>query len=249
MLSQHHRLCLVVCRQGGKSVSVGAKAGYEAHIHHGLRVVAVAPSFRQASLLTDKIQQALLNHGIWCKRVKERLTLANGSWVQVLGGDRPDTLRGYTADLVLIDEIGFLRAGGADLIAAVMPMIAQSRGKLIAISSPNGPSGFLFDFFHQGGVEAMRVKASEISHFDQSVIEEIRGRLGPALASQELDAQFVSSSRSVFDADALAAAFDAPAGLVGDSDDVAEAESDLEKRFAQMQKQEQGRGLLGAFGV
>ncbi len=249
MRSDHHRLCAVICRQGGKSVITGTKAAFEAYTKPGYRIVIVSPSFRQSMLLAVKIESALNHHGIWYNRVKERLTLANGSSVVVLPGDRPDSIRGFTADAVIIDEIGFLRGGGAELIPAIMPMITATNGRLIAISSPNGPSGFLYDFFHQEGVEAIQVKASNIAHFDPKVIREIRGRLSPALASQELDAEWVASSSSVFDADAISRMFAAPdEELETDNEDVFEAESDLAKRFELMQQKQRKRDDTWGFG-
>ena len=48
MRSDHPRLVVVAARQSGKSVVTGAKTAYEAATRPGLRVVTVAPSFRQA---------------------------------------------------------------------------------------------------------------------------------------------------------------------------------------------------------
>ena len=207
MRSTHDRLVVVAARQSGKSVVTGAKAAFEAATHPGLRVVTVAPSHRQASLLADKIEAALTGSGVSYNRVREKLHLDNGSTVSILHGDRPDTLRGFTADLLLADELGFTKE---NLLPAIMPMVAASRGRLVAISSPNGPSGPLYDLTRQDGVELLTVPASQVRHFDPETIAELRSRLGPALARQELDAEFVASASSVFSADVLDAMFAAP---------------------------------------
>ncbi len=248
MRSEHHRLVVVAARQSGKSVITGALAGHRALTHSGLRVVVVAPSFRQSQLLADKIEDALNGSGEHFRRIKEKLTLANGSTVTVLHGDRAATLRGHTADLLIADELAFCKP---EIYPAILPMVGASRGRFIAISSPNGPAGLIYDMAYQDGVEFMRIPAAQVSHFDPAVIAEIRGRLGDALARQELDAQFVSSSTSVFDADALDRMFAAPDDdLHTEGDDVAEAESAFSRRFINMKADEErakAKGLLQGF--
>lgn len=229
MRSRHHRLVVIAARQSGKSVVTGAKTAFEAATRPGLRVVSVAPSFRQATLLADKIEAALHANGVPYTRQRERLTLDNGATVAILHGDRPGTLRGHTADLLLADELGFARA---DLGPAIFPMLGQSKGRLIAISSPNGPSGPLYDLSMQDGIELIRVPAREVSHFDPATIAELRGRLGPALARQELDAEFVASAASVFDADTLSAMFAVGPDLDPSEGEAAEAQ-ELERLEAQ----------------
>jgi hypothetical protein len=231
MRSGSDRLVVVAARQSGKSVITGAKAAFEAQTHPGLRVVVVAPSFRQAGLLADKIEDALTRSGNPPNRKREALSLPNGSRVVVLPGDRASTVRGHTADLLVVDELGFARP---DLTAAILPMLQASGGRLVAISSPNGPSGLLYELSRAEGVEVIRVPAGEVSHFDPAVVAEIRGRLGPQMARQELDAEFVASSASVFDGDTLAAMFDPDPGALSAPKDQPDPDADiLETRMRQ----------------
>lgn len=242
MRSRHQRLVVVAARQSGKSVITGAKAAYEAQSRAGLRVVVTAPSFRQAGLLADKIEAALVGSGRGVDRVRDRLTLDNGSVVTVLHGDRAATLRGHTADLLLCDEIGFIKP---ELMPAILPMVAASQGRLMAISSPNGPSGPLYDLAHQDGVELMRVSASDVAHFDPAVIAELRGRLGPALARQELDAEFVASSSSVFSADVLDTMFAPIDDPMAGADEVASDDADAMGERANAERLVEYREQLG----
>jgi hypothetical protein len=231
MHSGSDRLVVVAARQSGKSVITGAKAAFEAQTRPGLRVVVVAPSFRQAGLLADKIEDALIHSGNPPARKREALSLPNGSRVVVLPGDRASTVRGHTADLLVVDELGFART---DLTAAILPMLQASGGRLVAISSPNGPTGLLYELSRAEGVEVIRVPAGEVSHFDPAVVSELRGRLGPQMARQELDAEFVASSASVFDGDTLAAMFDPDPGALSALEDQPDPDADiLETRLRQ----------------
>jgi hypothetical protein len=224
MRSASDRLVVVAARQSGKSVITGAKAAFEAQTRPGLRVVVIAPSFRQAGLLADKIEDALTNSGAGPTRKREALSLPNGSRVVILPGDRASTVRGHTADLLVDDELGFARP---DLTAAILPMLQASGGRLVAISSPNGPAGLLYELSRAEGFEVIRVPAGEVSHFDPSVVAEIRGRLGSQMARQELDAEFVASSASVFDGGTLAAMFDPAPGALSAPDRQPDPGADL----------------------
>ncbi|WP_170756418.1 terminase large subunit domain-containing protein [Ruegeria lacuscaerulensis] len=235
MRSESQRLVVVAARQCGKSVISGALAAHRALTRPGYRIVLVAPSFRQSSLLADKIHDALIGSDAEVKRVKEKLTLPNQSTVTVLHGDRSSTLRGHTADLLIGDELCFCKP---EIYPAILPMVGSTGGRFIAISSPNGPSGIVYDMSSQDGVQFMRIAADDVAHFNPDVIKEIRGRLGPALARQELDAEFVASASSVFDASALDAMFAPDVDLKVEGSDIPAQETALEQRFRRLQQDE-----------
>jgi len=66
---------------------------------------------------------------------KSCCTLANGARVVSLPGD-PDTLRGYSAPkLIIKDKAAYVSDA---MQAALDPMLAVSKGRLIEMSSPNG---------------------------------------------------------------------------------------------------------------
>ncbi len=90
----------------------------------------------------------------------------------------------------------------------------------------------------QDGVQFMRIAADDVAHFNPDVIKEIRGRLGPALARQELDAEFVASASSVFDASALDAMFAPDVDLKVEGSDIPAQETALEQRFRRLQQDE-----------
>ena len=71
---------------------------------------------------------------------KSCCALVNGARVVSLPGD-PDTLRGYSAPkLIIKDEAAFVSDA---MQAALDPMLAVSKGRLIEMSSPNGKRGHL----------------------------------------------------------------------------------------------------------
>src|SRR5205814_433566 len=88
-----------------------------------------------------------------------RLELANGSRVVSLPGTE-GTVRGFSGvALLIIDEAA--RVADA-LYAAVRPMLAVSRGRLVALSTPFGQRGWFYDAWHSNEEwERVRVTAPE----------------------------------------------------------------------------------------
>ncbi|WP_050602974.1 terminase large subunit domain-containing protein [Ruegeria sp. 6PALISEP08] len=204
MEAEANRICVVASRQSGKSTVTAARAAYTARTNPGFRIVVVSPTFRQSSALRTKVvgclQRAEVHHG----QSREEIRLLNGSSIIALPGDDPDKVRGATADLVIIDECAFVKE---DVAAAILPMLTSTGGDLIAVSTPNGPQGLFHELATDKDAHVINVPAERIARFDEDTLSDLRTRLGPARASQELDCAFVVANRSVFDANALAAMF------------------------------------------
>ena len=84
-----------------------------------------------------------------------RAEFDNGSRIVALPGSER-TVRGYAgANLVIIDEAS--RVDDA-LIAAVRPMLATSNGKLVALTTPAGKSGWFYNSWTSGSADWLRTK-------------------------------------------------------------------------------------------
>ncbi len=210
MEAEASRICVIASRQSGKSTVTAARAAYTAARNPGHRIVLVSPTFRQSNGLRSKVLTALQRAKIGHSQTREEIRLLNDATIRALPGDDPDKVRGATADLVIIDECAFVKQ---DVTAAVLPMLASTGGNLIAVSTPNGPQGLFHELATSEGVTVIKAPADRIARFNEATIRDLRTRLGPARASQELDCQFVVANRSVFDANALMAMFgDVPTG-------------------------------------
>lgn len=229
MRSEAPTIAVVCARQTGKSTTTGAKVANELAFTPGIHALLIAPTFRQSRWLAEKVLAPLRAHGIAVDATQERIVLPNGSFITVAHGDRPDTVRGPAVDLLVIDEAAFIKAA---LFAAVLPMLAATRGRLVCLSSPNGRSGDFYEMTLDPSVETFRVRAADVSRFDPAQIAAIRRRIGPHRAAQELDAEFVVAAGGVFSGDALAAMFGEQLFPLGPSDEaVANAEADLNARW------------------
>src|SRR4029077_5745094 len=132
---------------------------------------------------------------------KSSCTLANGARVVSLPGD-PDTLRGYSAPkLIIKDEAAYISEA---MQAALDPMLAVSKGRLIEMSSPNGKRGHFYENW-QGGIDVERIKiiGRECPRIGAEFLEKMRQKLGPMLFSQEFEGEFIDAESSAFSSEMI----------------------------------------------
>ena len=186
------------CRQSGKSTTTALVALHTAIYDPGL-ILLVSPSLRQSKELFAKTAGFL-------KRLepveeleednKSSCTLANGARVVSLPGD-PDTLRGYSAPkLIIKDEAAYVSDA---MQAALDPMLAVSKGRLIEMSSPNGKRGHFYENW-QGGTdfEGIKIIGRECPRIGAEFLEKMRQKLGPLLFRQEFEGEFIDAESSAF---------------------------------------------------
>ncbi|HZZ80266.1 MAG TPA: terminase family protein [Gemmataceae bacterium] len=111
------------------------------------------------------------------------LQLANGSRILSLPGTEK-TVRGYSGvALLIIDEAA--RVDDA-LYRAVRPMLAVSKGRLIALSTPFGKRGWFHDAWHsEEPWQRLRITADECPRISASFLAEERRALGERWYRQE----------------------------------------------------------------
>ena len=102
----------------------------------------VGPSYSHTDVawetLTTNVPDLLIED---TKRTQpRRLTLTNGSRIGFRSSDSPDTLRGPGLDYLVLDEAAFIQE--AAWTEVLRPTLADTEGKLLAISTPNGKNWF-----------------------------------------------------------------------------------------------------------
>jgi predicted phage terminase large subunit-like protein len=154
------RQLLLIHRQGGKSTAVAIKAIHRAVFRRNQTVVLISPSQRQSSDLLRTIRRMMSElPGTTALAVDNVLTmeLANGSRIVSYPGSSW-TIRGATANLVIIDEA----AGVPDeIFAAVSPMLLTTNGQFVVISTPKNKSGAFYAFYKSEDWKKYIVRASE----------------------------------------------------------------------------------------
>ena len=190
---------LVAGRRFGKSRLAETELVEVALTKPGSRSVYMAPSRVQAKqILWQGLKERV--PGEWIRNKNETaltLTLINGSVIQLAGADYSDSLRGISADFICVDEFCFVN----DLenqMAALRPMLATTRGRMLLISTPAGGGNYAHELFERAGTEeAWDWERHVFTSVDggwipEEEVESQRATMDAALFRQEYFASFES---------------------------------------------------------
>jgi hypothetical protein len=206
--SSADRHLLLCCRQSGKTEVAAAMAVREAVLKPRSLVLLLSPSERQSGELAqrafgyyDRLGQPVPA----TKRTELQLYLSNGSRVIALPG-KEGTIRGFAgARLLLIDEAARVPD---DLYRAVRPMLAVSRGRLVAMSTPWGRRGFFYEAWTGTAPwERIKITATQCPRISPQFLAEERVALGLSFFEQEYYGQFNDMVGAVFGSADIQAAF------------------------------------------
>jgi len=197
-------------RQSGKSSVSSISALHQAIFMPGSLVLMVSPSLRQSSELFRKFLsylEILPDMPVRNENTKLSIKLANGSRVVSLPGSE-GTIRGYSAvNLLLIDEAARVVD---DLYFAVKPMLAISRGRLLALSTPFGKRGWFFHEWSEGmGWQKHTVPATDCPRISPEFLDGERRSMPGRTFDTEYLCQFTETDDQLFSFDLVAGMLDA----------------------------------------
>lgn len=164
-----YRTVVLLCgRRSGKSRCISLIAahsavlgGHETKLASGETgiVAVVSPTRRQSRIIRDYTYSALNCSAMLRNEIAEEtrsgFTLKNGLTIEICTGN-PNSLRGYTVVEAVIDEACHFYSDDAErqrtdgaVIAALEPSLLTTGGRLIALSTPGGPSGWAYDMWRK----------------------------------------------------------------------------------------------------
>ena len=220
------QILLLCSRQVGKTLVASALALRTALVEAPALVLILTPSERQSSELVRRIKE--LHESLSCplnvagrvqslyeKRVAEagkdedyfllpaktretslQMHLDNGSRIVGLPASE-GKIRVYSSvSLLLIDEAS--RVDDA-LYRAVRSMLAVSRGRLLALSTPFGKRGWFYDEWHgRGDLQRVKITAEQCPRITSAFLAEERRALGERWYRQEYLCSFEDTIDAVF---------------------------------------------------
>ncbi len=202
------RTLLLCSRQAGKSSVAAALALRTALLQPSSPVLLLSPSLRQSGELFRKVLDLFGALGRPMAVTAEsalRIELSNGSRILSLPGDEKNVRCFSGVGLLVIDEAA--RVPDA-LYCAVRPMLAVSRGRLVALSTPFGKRGWFHDEWHgEGDWQRVRITAHECPRIPREFLAEERRALGERWFRQEFECSFEETVGSVFSHADIEAAF------------------------------------------
>jgi hypothetical protein len=200
ILDHHaHRLILCCSRQWGKTTIIAIKALHTAIYRPKSEILVLSRSQKQAGLLVAKVCLFAAVLGFPKKRVLGEafsVELPNGSKIYAVAHSEK-TGRGYTADIVIVDEAALV---ADDVIGSITPTLTRTEGKLWFLSTPNGESGLFYNVWHdQELTNWYRVKATieDSSYATPEFIAE-QTKLFPHNVRQDFYCEFMPATGRAF---------------------------------------------------
>jgi hypothetical protein len=201
ILCPDRQITALCTRRSGKTRTVAAKVTARC-LTRPSKVLVFAPTEDQSKELLQYVREmndALGSPVPVTSETETRIKWANGSEVKAKT-DRPKSSRGFTPDLVVIDEA----AQVTDLLyLSVQPMQILGRCDFMALSTPFGKIGWFFDLWDDAAKFAhwtpFRVTAYQCPRIDPAVLDEHRATMPPRWFDQEYLAVFNDAVDAVFD--------------------------------------------------
>lgn len=211
-IQTHRHNIILKSRQLGISTLSASYSLWMALFHPDKEVLVVATKQDTAKKLLTKVRVMYENLPVWLKKQEDTeennklsIRFTNGSQI-VAASSSSDVGRGAANSLVIIDEAAFIT--GFDEKWSALQQTLSTGGDIIVLSTPNGKG----NFFHKTWVGAVSgdnpfhpIKLHWTVHpeRDQSWRDEQDKLLGPRMASQECDTDFVSSGHTVINPEVL----------------------------------------------
>jgi len=190
--SRAPRILLNASRQSGKSTMVSIIGVHRAVFTPNSLILLVSRTLDQSVELFRKCQVAYRAISHLAPAISDTaatLELKNGSRIVSLPGRDDARVRGYSnVDLLLIDEAARV---SVSIFEAVLPMLAVSGGRLIALSTPFGARGWWYEEWMnlRGEWERHLVRATEVPRISDEFLAEMK-RKGEAFYKEEFMCSF-----------------------------------------------------------
>ncbi len=169
----------------------------------GCLIFFCSPTYAQAKKVLDELYSAIVESGIVqsYNRSDFKLVLKNGSTMMFKSTEREDSLRGYTATYMVVDEAAY---HGETVWGSVLKPIMLVKGKkVLFISTPKG-NNFFKKLYEQGqdpeqpDYASCRMHYNENPYLDLKELIEAKKSLPSHIFEAEYEGSFTESGQTVF---------------------------------------------------
>jgi len=192
VMAEKRDICLCTGRQVGKSQTIGIKAAKHALENPNHVVIIGAALARQATHIFWMVKDYLHEH--FPKQIKGRATmqfveLRNGSQIRCVPvGDDGLGIRGFTANLLIIDEAAFVNPKAW---SGIRPVLATTKGQLILLSTPFGTEGYFAECFKNERFYRDHISSEDCPRIPKEFLEEEKKTMTKLQYQQEYLGLFV----------------------------------------------------------
>lgn len=157
----------------------------------------VFPTYRQAKMVSWNLLKSIFaNKQATINETELSITLDNGAKIELKGADKPDSLRGVSTTMVVMDEYAFMKENVWGEI--IQPTLAESRGEALFVGTPSGLNHF-YDLFVKGQSDNSDYKSWQFTTLEggfisSDEIENAKKNLDKRTFQQEYEASFLTAA-------------------------------------------------------
>lgn len=198
---QARQIAVLCTRRAGKSHTAAARVLSRCLTRPRFHTLVFSPTEDQSKEFLNYVRGMNEDLGCPVPLVRESLTelaWANGSVVKAKP-DSPRGSRGFTPDLVVVDEGAQV---SDELYLSIKPMMVLGKAEMMILSTPFGKLGWFFDIWDDAKKlsrwEQFRITAMDCPRIDPLVLEEHRATMPPRWFDQEYMTVFNDAVDAVF---------------------------------------------------
>jgi hypothetical protein len=211
--SRDRQIICNCCRRAGKSAVAAILAAHTAVYTPSSTTLIVSRGQDQAKELFATVSSFLKSNPANPKMSADSMTrcsLTNGS--RVISLATGDSVRGYSPQLIIVDEAAFVDDRTHKAIRPMLALKAKTTrraARIIMMSTPHGRRGEFFETWTNGGPEWHREKitANDCPRIDQAFMAQERQRIGEFWLKQEYFGEFCEAEDQLFSNEHIDAAF------------------------------------------
>ena len=161
----------------------------------------VFPTYRQAKMVSWSILKNIFaGKPVSINETELSITLSNGAKVELKGADKPDSLRGVSTTMVVLDEYSYMKENVWGEI--IQPTLAETKGSALFVGTPTGVQNHFYDLFVKGQSEGGDYKSWQFTTLDGGFIsaeeiENAKKNLDKRTFQQEYEASFLTAANRV----------------------------------------------------
>ena len=220
-MSTGNDVVATVCRQAGKSVSVGLYLLWRALFTKDINIGICANKLSLATEVLDKIKKIFIQLPIWLQQGLEAwnktyIIFENGTRIMTSAGDS-DAFRGYSIHIMMIDECAFIsNTNWQGIQDSVFPsQEALSQKQKVLVSTPNGMNHWYhlvqqakrensgYEYFTMDWREVPRYKEDGSKIDPEEYKREKIKKEGKLWFAQNFELAFLGSSNTLIESTAL----------------------------------------------
>ena len=158
----------------------------------------VFPTYRQAKMVSWSILKDIFaKKDVSINETELSITFDNGAKIELKGADKPDSLRGVSTTMVVMDEYSYMKENVWGEI--IQPTLAETKGNALFVGTPTGVQNHFYDLFVKGQSKGGDYKSWQFTTLEggfisEEEVENAKKNLDKRTFQQEYLASFLTAA-------------------------------------------------------